>query len=304
MFSTDRRGFTLVELLIAVLIAGLFAIAMFNFVSSQARFTKVQSAREEVDQNLRGALEILASELRSVPGGGILRADSNAMSFLLPRVWGMYCGYEVGAQKHHIVFPAGTAANNYDAIPTDFVPGTGNRWMLVVDSTTSGSGMYESAIITDSATVTTGTCVTAGVPLTGQAVNPVGVRFGVSPAALPVLPATGNGAYIGQPVKYDKASATLGGRTAVWLRRNMGNDTVSMQQLAGPLATTAATPALRFDYYCGTTAVATGTPALNSKITSVRVILTVQSRPSTQSVLQTTADTLTVHLRNSGRVTC
>ena len=65
---------------------------------------------------------------------------------------------------------------------------------------------------------------------------------------------------------------------------------------------------LSFTYYCGPTALSTANrtyptdSATLRTITAVRVIMSVQSRPSTQSVLQRETDTLTVHLRNSGDV--
>ena len=96
-------GFTLVEVMVALLIALILSGVVFQLIRGQSRFVTVQSAREEVQQNTRGALELMASELRSIEPGGLVETDSNSVTFLLPRAWGLYCGGT--ATQMSAVFP-------------------------------------------------------------------------------------------------------------------------------------------------------------------------------------------------------
>ena len=78
MRSADLRrrsgGFTLVELLVALVISGVLMATVFQILTGQSRAVAVQGAREESQQNVRGALEIVASELRTAVPQEIGRA--------------------------------------------------------------------------------------------------------------------------------------------------------------------------------------------------------------------------------------
>jgi type II secretory pathway pseudopilin PulG len=305
MSSTDRRrgGFTLAELLIATVLAGLFAIVLFNFINSQSRFTRAQGARQEANQNLRGALEIIGSELRAVPGGAISVAGTQNLTFVLPRVWGIYCG--AGGGRSHVVFPAGSAdASRTDAFPADFAaPGFG----LAIESPAAPgqflmSGITEYVALTDADAQTT--CGPMGTVLTATAGTPAPVGYGFTTGALGAVPASGADAFVYSTVTYDVVSSTGGISTPTsgrWLRRSTAHDGSAMSPLAGPL-NASGTP-FQLTYYCNGTAFNPADAAGRAKITEVRVIMSTQSRSSTNSVLQTETDTLTVHLRNSGMVT-
>jgi len=300
-----RAGFTLAEVLIAAVIAGLFAIVLFNFVSSQSRFVKAQSAREEVGQNLRGALEIMSSELRAVPGGAIMASSGNSIVFRLPRIWGLYCGASGG--RHHVVFPAGSsAASNRDAFPSDF-SADGNWGLAIEDSMQLGT--YQMSPITDSLTVTAGPCADSlGAVLTGAnagSVPPIAVAFSLSSPPAASRAPVGSDVFLYHTVAYGVQPSS--NPPGTWLYRSFAYNGTNPQQLAGPLDM-GTNGGLSLTYYCGPTPLATVArtfptdSATLRTISSVRVIMSVQSRQSTQSVLQKETDTLTVHLRNSGDV--
>lgn len=299
-----RAGFTLAEVLIAAVIAGLFAIVLFNFVSSQSRFVRAQSAREEVGQNLRGALEIMSSELRAVPGGAIMASTQNSIVFRLPRVWGIYCGYDGASGRHHVVFPAGsTFATNTDAFPSDF--GTTGTWGLAIEDS-AYEGTYQMSAINDTVTVTSGTCVTnLGVNLTQGSTRPVGIAFRLASNPVAARAPVGSDVFVYHTVAY--GVATTSSSPGTWLHRSFAYDGSNAQPLAGPLDM-GTDGGLLLTYYCGPTALANATRSFPTDsatlrtITKIRVIMSVQSRQSTQSVLQKETDTLTVHLRNSGDV--
>lgn len=115
MHSNDSRsrraGFTLVELMVALLITGIITAALLQLLSGQSRMVAVQSAKQEAQQNVRGALEIVSSELRSAIPGAILRADEQAVTFMQPRAWGVVC--QVSLNTVTAVFPVTGALDGW-----------------------------------------------------------------------------------------------------------------------------------------------------------------------------------------------
>src|SRR5688572_28851170 len=75
--AADLDGFTIIELLIALVISGILALSIFEVVSNESEFVSLQSQREEVQQNTRASLELIASELRTIPAGeSLLQAST------------------------------------------------------------------------------------------------------------------------------------------------------------------------------------------------------------------------------------
>lgn len=115
MHSNDSRsrraGFTLVELMVALLITGFITAALFQLLSGQSRMVAVQGAKQEAQQNVRGALEIVSSELRSAIPGALLRADDQAVTFMQPRAWGVVC--QVSLNTVTAVFPVTGALDGW-----------------------------------------------------------------------------------------------------------------------------------------------------------------------------------------------
>ncbi len=109
-----RGGFTLVELMVALVISGLVMATVFQILNGQSRAVAVQGAREETQQNVRGALEIISGELRTAFPQGILRADSSAITFMQPRAWGLVCGSN-GPNSIDAIFPSTQALGAFSA---------------------------------------------------------------------------------------------------------------------------------------------------------------------------------------------
>jgi type IV pilus assembly protein PilW len=86
-----RGGFTLVELLIVVVLAGLLGATVINLFRSQNAVFRSENQSLEMDQNLRAGLDLMLRELRNAgirdplhvyaDPPGIAAADSNQIRF-------------------------------------------------------------------------------------------------------------------------------------------------------------------------------------------------------------------------------
>ncbi|MFL5385842.1 MAG: prepilin-type N-terminal cleavage/methylation domain-containing protein [Longimicrobiaceae bacterium] len=221
-----RAGFTLIEVLVSLVLVVLLGGVIFQVVQGESRFATVQAAREEVQQNSRGALEVLASELRSVQRSGLVSATSTSITFLLPRVWGVSCGVNGGVLA--ALFPAAGGVsfdiNSASGLLADL---GGGAW---------GPGADPAA---NRATVTG---LTAINPALGNSASPCNsirptadpngylVARTIAGTNIPNVTA-GNTLYLYQYVSYDVAQ----NGTEWWIRRNLGTGTTTQQPLAGPL---------------------------------------------------------------------
>jgi prepilin-type N-terminal cleavage/methylation domain-containing protein len=223
-----RAGFTLIEVLVALVLTVMLGGVIFQVVSGESRFATVQSAREEVQQNSRGALEILGSELRAAQPSGLVRADTNSIAFLLPRIWGVSCG-GVGGVTLPVIFPAA------GGVAFDINAASG----LLGDTGTVTSAWVPSPnpVLGNRATVTALAAINPALGTAGNAC--AGIRTLADPNALlnavtvtgtnlPAVPA-GNTVYLYQGVQYSVAQVG----TEWWIYRSLGGATA--QPLAGPL---------------------------------------------------------------------
>lgn len=101
----DRAGFTFMELLVALVISGILVTVIFQTLLGFARVAEQQSAREEVQQNARAAIELISSELRATTVHG-LTVESNRIIFRLPSARGLLC--RVDGDVVHVLFPPGS----------------------------------------------------------------------------------------------------------------------------------------------------------------------------------------------------
>ena len=225
-----RAGFTLIEVLVALVLTVLLGGVIFQVVQGESRFATVQSAREEVQQNSRGALEVLASELRSVQRAGLVSATSTSITFLLPRVWGVSCGVTGGVLS--ALFPAAGGVsfdiNSASGLLADTSAAGTNKW---------GPGANPAS---NRATVTALAAInpalgTAGSPCASvrATADPNGYLVGrtITGTNIPNVVPAGNTLYLYYYVSYDVAQSG----TEWWIRRNLGTGTTTQQPLAGPL---------------------------------------------------------------------
>src|SRR5256885_13674580 len=66
MSALARRGFTMIELLIALVILGIVSAALYKVLVTNQRTYLPQTQRIDLQQNIRAAVTILPAELREI----------------------------------------------------------------------------------------------------------------------------------------------------------------------------------------------------------------------------------------------
>ena len=88
----QRAGYTLVELLIAIMILGIIATAMTRLMVTQANFTSAQAALRGARSVSRDAYNILMTDLRMVQdSGGLTYATKDSIRVRVPMAFGLVC---------------------------------------------------------------------------------------------------------------------------------------------------------------------------------------------------------------------
>ena len=95
--SRIRQGFTLAEILIAVVILGIIGAALVRLLISQSRFTELQMSKRNARTVSRNAMNIMLTDLRMVQDSGGLRAAANDyVTARVPIAFGLFCGTNGG----------------------------------------------------------------------------------------------------------------------------------------------------------------------------------------------------------------
>jgi prepilin-type N-terminal cleavage/methylation domain-containing protein len=233
-----RRGFTLVELLLSLIVTAIVGAALIRMVLGQARFMDQQEAWRSARSVSRSGINRLMSDLRAVEAiGGVEAAAAGGQDFTVrvPYAFGIMCS---------------TAANlsTVSLLPVDSAmfaaPGySGFAWR-------NAAGVYSYVAGIGAPTVpgTVANC-TGALPV-GYGITTVGSING-SPAgqvvnlahAAAIATAPPNGFLVGsivflyRRVRYEfKDSAILPGRTGLWRTVVSTGDT---EELVAPFANTA-----------------------------------------------------------------
>lgn len=282
----NRAGFTLVELLVALVISGLLAGVIFQMLMGQSRFVGIQSAREEVQQNARGALELIAGELRNVPAGGVQAADGYSLTIRVPRTWGIVCAPAVG-NVVDVAFPGGLGLA---------LDGSANRpWPRLVAKLSPTPTWSAPQTVTSVAPASS----LAGSTTCGGSALAAGAEMRSFTVPSTAGMAAGQSVYLYDPVSY--RNATLSDPAGLWLQRLVGTDPADYRVLAGPIA-----PGypVRFKYYradgtpipipSGGLTAATGL----GSVARVEVVVNMRSTRGSQQAPQSSIDSTAVFLRN------
>ena len=96
--TCDRRGFTLVELLIVAVLGGLVVAATYQVLLTQQRIYTANTAQIQDQQTLRAGMAILSGELReiSTQGGDLPTMSSQGLRIRTMRAFGLVCVVQPG----------------------------------------------------------------------------------------------------------------------------------------------------------------------------------------------------------------
>lgn len=232
---STRRGFTLIELVIALVLSAILGGAVIKILLTTGRFYQKDSAIRSARTIARSPLGLIETELMAVePSGGIVAADSFQLTVRSGYATGLLCGIASGVATISLL-PS-------DSLMTASAGFSGYAWRAGTGSWTYVDGGAPPA--TGSAAI----CSAAGIiTLAGGRV------IALSPAP-PALTAVGTPVLLHQRVTYRFApSALMPGRRALW--RDVATGNVS-EELAAPFEATA-----RFRFFTGASDTSRAVPA-------------------------------------------
>jgi prepilin-type N-terminal cleavage/methylation domain-containing protein len=243
---TNRRGFTLAELIVGMVVLGVIGAALTRLFLSQARFYDQEGQLRRARLVSRMAINTVLSDVRMVEAtGGLVAATPTQVTMRVPYAIGIVCA-NTAAQTTVSLWPVDSTV-----YATAGFSGYGWRDSL-------GNITYVEAgtsVATDNASL----CVAANVvTLPGGKV--VGVRPPL-PATLPAVTAIGTTVFLIQRLTYQfKPSVALPGRMALWRTTEVTGQT---DELVAPFDTSAK---FRF-FVVGSD---TAQPAVPTPLTNVR----------------------------------
>lgn len=285
--SRHRRGFTLLEMLIALTIVGVIGAVATKLLASQSRFFDSQTNRRVARQVARSSTNVLLSDLRMVQdSGGVdsVSSDGKTIRVVVPYRFGIYCGTNGG--------------NSYTFS------------MLPVDSAVSAMAVYGGYAFRDSATgrytsvtppapqstnaVTTSStpslCTGGSYPIRTLTINGRTSRIiDVTPKnPAGVDPKVGTAVYLWQLVTYTFApSSTYVGSVGLW-RYARSNNTDIKSELLAPFDTSA-----RFRFYVTGQDTSYLTPPAKYLIRGVDVVLSAKSPRASAGSTNRTSNMIT-----------
>ena len=219
----SRRGFTLVELLIGMIVAGIVGVALLRLIVGQSQFFQTQDAIREARSASRASLNLILSDLRMVEAdGGVASASATQITVLVPYAFGVVC-------------TSSAATTVVSLLPTDSVmyagPGfSGYAWRTASSSTYS----YVEGGITIGKPVA-GICAAESITTLAA-----GSEISLSPGAVGASP--GDPIFLFRRTQYSFGdSKAIPGRIGLW---RTFTTTGTTEELVAPFQNTA-----KFQFY-------------------------------------------------------
>jgi prepilin-type N-terminal cleavage/methylation domain-containing protein len=241
-----RRGFTLVELLLSLVVTAIVGGALVRMVVSQARFMDQQEAWRVARSVSRSGINRLMSDLRAVEATqGVEAAAAGGQNFTIrvPYAFGILCRVNANVTTVSLlpVDSAMFAAPGYSGFAWrhntsggyTYVPGTGLPSFPGPNDCLNALPMGYQGNLAAPFAITTLPSIN-GSPA-GQVVN---LTSGAGLVAPPLGPAVGSIIFLYRTIQYEfKASVAVPGRIGLWRTTlGIGGGT---EELAAPFANTA-----------------------------------------------------------------
>ncbi len=207
-----ERGFSLMELLVAIILGAVVLTSIYGLVLSQGRTYGKQLELMDVHGTLRGAASLLSSDLRQAASADLYTIGANAVALRSPRGTGIVCKRHATQPRFGIVATAGDLTASTDDSALVFAAGS------------VGSGDDEWKVMKVQTVITLPTCEWGG-----GSVPDLAVQLTVA------VPADTAGIGVGAPIRvFRRTEYGLfqdGGRW--WLGSKTGAS--SFEKLTGPL---------------------------------------------------------------------
>jgi prepilin-type N-terminal cleavage/methylation domain-containing protein len=265
-----RRGFSLIELIITLVLVSIIGVAAGRLLMSQTRFYTRLSSQRDARSVTRNARNIVQTELSMVEaGGGVVAATNDSITVRMPYAWGVFC-----------------AAGTMMRLPVDsamYAMATIAGY-AIKDTTATGVYTYTTTSTAPSAGTATNCTTTASITAPTN-----GAYLSLSPSPTGTA---GAPMMLFQIVTYKFAASTLvPGKRGLYRRVGTG----TAEELVAPFDTTA-----KFRYYNLYADVAQTTVPTLANIRGVEVKLDAQSiqRSSRQSNPESASITTAIFFRN------
>ncbi|MGI8401798.1 MAG: type II secretion system protein [Gemmatimonadaceae bacterium] len=220
-----RRGFTLIEILVGIVLFGIVGALFTNLLTTQGRFFDKQGMGNAARNVSRASLNRVISDFRMIETtGGVVAATSTSLTLRIPFAIGVMCANAgVGTQLSLLPVDSTTYAN------AGFY---GYAWR----NFQTGAYQYVQNPATEANSILT-TCATNGVTT---------ILGGRTVVVTPVLPTGVGQAGLGTPVflysmiRYEfKASTAIPGKLGLYRTNIAPNGALSSEELVAPFANTA-----------------------------------------------------------------
>jgi prepilin-type N-terminal cleavage/methylation domain-containing protein len=104
MTTQSRRGFSLIELLLAIVVASVLGAAMMSFMVSFTKFQERSEAQRSARLVGRSAINVLVDGLRMIdPSWGIVSVSSTSITVRAPYAMGLVCASTLTSQTVSLV---------------------------------------------------------------------------------------------------------------------------------------------------------------------------------------------------------
>lgn len=135
------KGFTIVEFLIAITLFGVIMAATVGLLMSQRGLYGTQTDKMQLQQSIRASVDLISSELRTVPPGGILAGRPDSVTVHLPIRWGLVCGQALDASGAEMFLRAAEDALFEDQIQAGYgIKEPGGNWVYHAEADTLWGG--------------------------------------------------------------------------------------------------------------------------------------------------------------------
>jgi prepilin-type N-terminal cleavage/methylation domain-containing protein len=222
-----RRGFTLVELLVTVVLFGIIGAALTKLLTTQGRFYDKMGMMHAARNVSRGSLNRVVTDFRMIEAtGGVISASSSAITVRIPFAIGVVCTGN-GGWTHISMLPVDSVMYNSPGFYGYAWRSPTTSAYTYQDNASSNSG---SIAVCDGVNITT-------VPPAGQpAANGLVVRL---QPALPAAATLGTPVFLYRKIRYEfKNSTAVPGKLGLFRTVILQGGGESSEEIVAPFAAT------------------------------------------------------------------